>query len=292
MEQSTIRTILLAIGSLIVLGILWNGLRRKLQRRKNVNKTQSIYDCSDEKTPHISELPEMDDAEEPKMSDVVPKTNDVLPASSQEVNPESPMSFHEVSAESSTSFQEASTESPASFKKASTESPTSFQKSGAEPLPSFQKTSPEPLASFQKANAASLSGIHKPHQTKDDKNEQPAKQPNPFPSEITSITIMAPPNKPFGGYDLLQTIFSHDMHYGDMQIFHRYKNGSKEAGTLFSLASATEPGDFDLDNIGKTICTGLVLFMKPTDHENTELVLDEMSETAQQLADDLGGTLN
>lgn len=108
---------------------------------------------------------------------------------------------------------------------------------------------------------------------------------------IKSIYIMAPENRQFGGYELLQTILANDLHYGDMQIFHRYDKNKEHQSVLFSLVSATEPGDFDLSKMETFSCKGLILFMNAANHKNPKIVLDEMVATAKQLTEDLGGEL-
>lgn len=108
--------------------------------------------------------------------------------------------------------------------------------------------------------------------------------------DVLTIYIMAHPNRPFQGYELLQAISVNGFHYGKMRIFHQHKNPlDVESPILFSLANAMEPGFFNLSEMGSFSCNGLILFM----HADTrkDLVDDFylMLDTAAQLADDLGG---
>lgn len=100
---------------------------------------------------------------------------------------------------------------------------------------------------------------------------------------------MAKPGDKFASYDLLQTISSTGMQFGEMNIFHYYKPATKIP--LFSLASATEPGFFDFDRIGDFTCTGLVLFMNVYNTSEPKNVFELMLQTAEQLVDDLDGLL-
>ncbi len=106
-------------------------------------------------------------------------------------------------------------------------------------------------------------------------------------NDLIVMTVVAQSDNRFESYDLLQAITATGMQFGDMNIFH-YKIGNEK---LFSLASATEPGDFNLDRIGDFSCTGLTLFANLREVSNPEQVFAIMLRSAEQLADDLGGEL-
>jgi cell division protein ZipA len=114
--------------------------------------------------------------------------------------------------------------------------------------------------------------------------------PAPKPSllnDLLVISVVAEPGMQFGSYDLLQAISSTGMQFGEMNIFH-YKIGNE---TLFSLSSATEPGDFNLDRMGDFFCEGLTLFTNLREVTNPEQAFDLMLVSAEQLAEDLNGEL-
>ena len=105
------------------------------------------------------------------------------------------------------------------------------------------------------------------------------------------LQLMAPQQRPYRGYELIQTLTSAGFHYGRMNIFHFYADPLSKKELLFSLASAIEPGTFDLDNTGEIVCPGLCLFMSIHKVKSALTALDLMWETAQILAQDLGGIL-
>jgi cell division protein ZipA len=105
------------------------------------------------------------------------------------------------------------------------------------------------------------------------------------------LTVAAKPDSKFGSYDLLQSITATGMQFGDMNIFHYAVPSEQGSQTLFSLASATEPGDFNLDRINDISCAGLTLFTNLAAVPDPELAFDLMLKTAEQLADDLDGEL-
>lgn len=105
------------------------------------------------------------------------------------------------------------------------------------------------------------------------------------------LQLMAPSQRPYRGYELIQTLISAGFHYGKMNIFHFYADPLEKKELLFSLASAIEPGTFDLDQTGEIVCPGLCLFMSIQKVKSANTTFDLMLETAQLLAQDLGGVL-
>jgi cell division protein ZipA len=105
------------------------------------------------------------------------------------------------------------------------------------------------------------------------------------------LQLMAPTQRPYRGYELIQTLTSAGFHYGKMNIFHFYADPLNKTELLFNLASAIEPGTFDLDNTGEIVCPGLCLFMSIHKVKSALTAFGVMWDTAQILAQDLGGTL-
>jgi len=109
--------------------------------------------------------------------------------------------------------------------------------------------------------------------------------------DLLILSVIAKQNDHFASYDLLQAISSVGMQFGAMNIFHYYQQTPEKKYTLFSLASATSPGDFDLDKIGDFSCSGLFLFLRLNSVPNPSYAFKLMLAAAEQLADDLDGEL-
>lgn len=109
--------------------------------------------------------------------------------------------------------------------------------------------------------------------------------------DLVILYLMAPVNQPFVGYELQQALLAVDLRYGKMNIFHRHPEETNQDVVLFSVASAVEPGIFDMANIGALVCPGLSLFMSISTSKDPAAIFELILETAQQLSDDLGGTL-
>ncbi len=112
---------------------------------------------------------------------------------------------------------------------------------------------------------------------------------NVAPHELIVMRLIARQDRPYKGYELLQALLANGFRYGKMNIFHRHEKKNGEGNVLFSLASATEPGTFDIHNMGNCSCQGLTLFMCINDHKKPLSVFEIMLDTAKQLLDDLGG---
>ena len=107
------------------------------------------------------------------------------------------------------------------------------------------------------------------------------------------IRLMAVNGANFVGYELMQALLSAGLRYGSRNIFHYYEEAEGEEKILFSLASAVEPGTFELSQMGSITCPGLTLFMEYSKNSQTSPLntLTLMLDAARQLAEDLGGQL-
>jgi cell division protein ZipA len=81
------------------------------------------------------------------------------------------------------------------------------------------------------------------------------------------------------------------LQHGRYGIFHRLSEDDAQE-TLFSVASLTEPGSFDLTNLGKTMLPGMSFFMILPGNGDPVSRFDMMVGTARLLAHDLDGELH
>ena len=112
----------------------------------------------------------------------------------------------------------------------------------------------------------------------------------PMKREII-LFISAEQDRPYAGYELMQTILSSDMRYGDHSIFYRYENKMAKGKVLFSLASAVAPGTFDLPNMGGFSTPALVLYLDLAKVSNRKEVFELMMGVADNITADLGGVV-
>lgn len=103
------------------------------------------------------------------------------------------------------------------------------------------------------------------------------------------LTVMADAGKKFVGFELLQALLKVGLKHGDMKIFHRHRDLDNKSPVYFSVASVTQPGYFEIQNMAECATRGLSLFMSVPDVEDPADVFEIMLAAATQLAKRLGG---
>lgn len=107
-------------------------------------------------------------------------------------------------------------------------------------------------------------------------------------SETIVVFLLAKEDRQFTGYALLQTLLSAGLRFGEGSLFHRHQSAHGQGPVLFSLASATETGLFDLQNMGACSVKGLCLFMHVSGNESIDQErFALMLEVGQQLTEEL-----
>jgi cell division protein ZipA len=107
---------------------------------------------------------------------------------------------------------------------------------------------------------------------------------------VIALTIMAPESQMFTGRAIKSALEQQEMHFGDMQIYHRYSINNRRQ-TLFSVANILDPGTLLPDQLISMKTPGLLLFARLPGPINGLTVFDSMLDTAQQLTAYLGGIL-
>jgi FtsZ-interacting cell division protein ZipA len=101
--------------------------------------------------------------------------------------------------------------------------------------------------------------------------------------QIFCINLKAAEGKSFGGEQLVVQLNRAGLRFGQFDIFH-YDD-------LFSMASAFEPGTFDLNRLDSFRTSGLTFFMETAGLPNVKEAFETMLNTAQHLAEILRADL-
>jgi cell division protein ZipA len=133
------------------------------------------------------------------------------------------------------------------------------------------------------ATRASLSG--------DDIEIEPATAPpkTAIPGEVIVINVLARNGAQFVGTQLLEAFLRNGLKFGDMNIFHRIQATSKEV--QFSVASAVEPGTFDLSAMEAFRTPGVSFFMQMPGPDQPLEVFEDMLAVTRDVAAALGADL-
>lgn len=113
----------------------------------------------------------------------------------------------------------------------------------------------------------------------------------PEQQEIFIIYVEANDPAGFNGQDLLQSVLEGGMRFGEMEIFHRHESMSGNGAKLYSMASAINPGTFDLENMNEFSTRMLCFFMSLPGPKQPKEAFELMLTMARKLASELGGEL-
>jgi cell division protein ZipA len=119
--------------------------------------------------------------------------------------------------------------------------------------------------------------------------ESPAPRPPPTPREVIVINVLARNGAQFGGSDLVEAFLRNGLKFGDMNIFHRIQPASKVV--QFSVASAVEPGTFDLSAMESFKTPGVSFFMQMPGPDEPLGVFEDMLAVTRDVAASLGADL-
>ncbi len=112
----------------------------------------------------------------------------------------------------------------------------------------------------------------------------------PLPEKIVTIRILSRPGQPFPGDQLVLALREAGLQHGRFGIFHA---PAPEQGdtAVFSVASLTEPGSFDLTRIHTDVYQGVSLFLGIPGPIDGVKAFDAMVAAARAIAKRLDGNL-
>ncbi len=110
-----------------------------------------------------------------------------------------------------------------------------------------------------------------------------------IPAEVIVINVLARNGAKFGGADLMEAFLRNGLKFGDMNIFHRIQPASKEV--QFSVASAVEPGTFDLSAMEAFRTPGVSFFMRMPGPGQPLEVFEDMLAVTRDVAASLSADL-
>lgn len=113
-------------------------------------------------------------------------------------------------------------------------------------------------------------------------------EPPPPPEEVLVVHVLARESL-MAGPALVETVTHYGLRYGDMNIFHHYDEATGQPA--FSMASAVEPGTFDLSTLDSFETPGVSFFLQLPGPAAPLEAFEAMVQVAKALAERFQGEL-
>ncbi len=124
------------------------------------------------------------------------------------------------------------------------------------------------------------------------RSDQPLAGANrPEAREVVVINVLAKNGNDFQGSALKKLFEACGLEFGDMDIYHRHETLDTNSPVQFSVANAVEPGTFRPEDMATLSTPGISFFMSLPGPSNALQAFDFMLETAQCVVKNLGGEL-
>ena len=119
----------------------------------------------------------------------------------------------------------------------------------------------------------------------------PVRESGPaLPEKIVTIRILARSSTPFPGEQLVLALREAGLRHGHFGIFHSFPAGRDDV-PIFSVASLTEPGSFDLAKLHSDVYQGVSIFLGLPGPADGVVAFDAMVAAGRAVAKRLDGNL-
>lgn len=298
-----IRELLMLIGALIFVGVLVDGIRRFQNNRKSQIKVtvdrKAQNELADEGDPddwYPSELPsggarvlgqKQANKTEQKIMPRFSEPEDVLMSG---LNKHASVVSEKINLE-----YELEVEHAADDKQGSEAETNEIERTKSSIKATAQYSQSTKQESDKKAQTKKeqrdLFTANEPEQSNEEATVTIQKEQNDLPEEVLSINVIAKGDREINGDQLLEAVLTFGLRFGEMDIFHRHEHSNGQGNVIFSMASAINPGTFDIESLPDTSLKGVTFFMRLSQLNKRMFVLELMLDIAKRLANQLDAEL-
>lgn len=305
----SLREWLIAIGTLVIIGIVIDGLRRMRRARKESMAISSGMGADDlDESPLDDEFnPELPNGGARTISrDTLEERGYVKREKSSRFGTPTPKPTRPVKADSQTPPASPPPPSPEPEPELEPDTPdTGWGAMDAEPDSETDLSAGEPGTDAISAESAGRASDPVPptittEVEEDTARREPAtrKQGQPLAGanrpearEVVVINVLARNGEAFKGEALKKLFEACGLEFGDMDIYHRHEETTTTSPVQFSVANAVEPGTFRPEDMIAMNTPGISFFMSMPGPTNALQAFDFMLETAQCVVRNMGGEL-
>ncbi|KAF6663285.1 cell division protein ZipA [Pantoea sp. ARC270] len=307
-----LRLILIVVGAIAIIALLLHGLWTSRKERSSVFRDRphkrlkqrdehdepDLIDDEDDGVGEVRVRAERSNHQEPRFDDI---------RESQPVAPRKPAPAEPVRQPAPRPAPQAEPESDPLFSPAPQPAPQ------PRPEPARQQQQPAPAFVAPPVQADPLldldplESVQPAPQYQAEPEPQPEATQAPEPTPVPPSAPAAPAEKPkeavlvlhvaahsggeLNGEALLQGILQAGFQFGEMNIFHRHLSPAGSGPVLFSLANMVKPGSFNPDLMTDFSTPGISIFMMVPSYGDANQNFKLMLQSAQRIADDVGGVV-
>lgn len=115
-------------------------------------------------------------------------------------------------------------------------------------------------------------------------HSQQKSQFNGYAQDLVILNVMARKPGIFLGKKLVEALQEAHVYFGEMNIFHRHENSDGTGHIIFSIASAVEPGMFEISKMDTCVTQGITLFFHAERRNQSIAAFELMLRTAKQIS--------
>ncbi|PKH21690.1 cell division protein ZipA [Enterobacterales bacterium CwR94] len=277
-----LRLILIVVGAIAIIALLFHGLWTSRKERSSVFRDRPHKRIDQEQDPVFDEDDGVGEVRVRPQEAEMPPVKPVAPVKPEPVPPRQP---------------EPRAQQPRQEPAAVHREEPAFTASQPQPTPAEDDFDPllgriaEPASEPLHADVSEPVPVEEAEPVREQPTVTAAPQPEKPKEAVLVLHVAAHAGGALNGEALLQGILQAGFQFGEMNIFHRHLSPAGSGPVLFSLANMVKPGSFNVDEMTEFTTPGISIFMMVPSYGDAHQNFKLMLQSAQRIADDVGGVV-